>query len=68
MCTTYVPSTSRSQKRALNPIELELKIVLSLHSMWVLENKPGSPERAPPLTSEPSPHLPVLYIFKMKWV
>lgn len=42
LCTTYVPIACRGQKRALDPLELELK---EGASVYVLETDPGPSAR-----------------------
>lgn len=36
LCTAYAPSASGDQKTVLNPLELELQMVVSCHRYWEL--------------------------------
>lgn len=39
LCTTFTPGAHRGQKRALNPLELNLQT--AVNRMWVVGIKPG---------------------------
>ena len=44
VCATHVPEACRVHKTAMDPLEVELQMVVAI--MWVLESKPRSSGRA----------------------